>query len=638
MSTEFLRVVVGLASGATERFDGIGLVDGLDRKIRGAAVELRAGGDTVYELTVTPLDVTDPVTSISYEVFTPIANLRQVVVPDSGRWFMNSLQPTSAWRFQRHLESTVADVLTPLYVLCGPDGLTEAAFGLIGPPYEMSFEVLQPASNRALNVHVGWIGLAFRRGYRGHPIPARARGADGSVTEHLYAWRRDGARGGGLTWTDTLRHFATQQRIRHGLQDLVSDRAFAPTWCSWVAWSSDDLSEDLILRNVRRGVDLGVTTFIIDDGWFGPGLDSSYDTPLNVGDWTPDPAKLPDLPGLVGKIRDLGGRTVLWCAPHAVGPVARCLPERAHLLMRDAGGDPAVSETQFLSMCFRSPEAREVMAEICVGLIRRYDCDGAKYDLFNWLPKAGCQSDRHTHDTESMLHGLLLTLERIDTETRAVKPDYLVELKQNYGTPFFSAVGSMMRAGDGPYAPQNNFLRTLHVQTYTRAALNDYQTFAPGDTPDDVAVAVLLMMAAGIPAYGVDLGALGEEAAQVLRHYHAWYADRRLMDGRTALDAEHRLVRAADDVLFVVQEAVPVPWDGREMTVLNGTYSDHLVLRGRSETARRAVSLDGGGRTRHLTLLEPGRACWAIPVPPGGSVTITDIEEQADGTAATNPA
>ncbi len=55
-------------------------------------------------------------------------------------------------------------------------------------------------------------------------------------------------------------------------------------------------------------------------------------------------------------------------------------------------------------------------------------------------------------------------MKRIDEKSKALKPDYIVELKQNYATPFLSRYGTMTRAGDTPYNTEGNFLRTLYVQ------------------------------------------------------------------------------------------------------------------------------------------------------------------------------
>jgi len=574
-------------------------------------VTLRTGAGHPLPVTATPRDAADPIVEISYDLFTAMRNLRHVILPDSGRWYMNGLHPISAWRFHRELDSAVNDVLTPLYVFTGNNRQTAVALGLIGGPYETRCEIIEPVSNRALNVHVRQIGVRFSR-----RLPDHVAAADGSVTEHVFHHRPAAE-----PWLLTMRAFAQAQRDIHGLADRVTPSALEPIWCTWADWSSDDLTDELIRDNAARGVELGIRNYIIDDGWFGPGLDSDYGTELNIGDWTPDTTKIKDLAGLVRNIRALGGATLIWCAPHAVGPRAECFAERAPLLIRDGDGQPVLNPTQFYALCFRSPQARQVMTDLCVDLVRRWDFDGAKYDLFNWVPNVPCESMQHEHDTESMLWGLYLTLKSIDDATREIKPDYLVELKQNYGTPFFSQLGGMMRAGDAPYAPETNFLRTLHVQSYTPFALNDYQTFTEEDTVQDVAVTVIMMMAAGIPAYSVDLARLGPQRSGVLRRLHAWYKENQalLAAHRVPADPDNTVLAvrsSTEDIVFLVGAGGPVTVD-KPTTILNGSYTEQFALHSRAPVTVETV--DAHGNPSPSLVTEPGREWTVIPTTPGST-------------------
>jgi alpha-galactosidase len=621
MSRDYLRVTVTLRSGQTTTFDDISLTVPEQRHHDGVA--LRTGVSHPLPVTVAVDDTADPVESISYDLFTRMQNLRHVVLPDSGRWYMNGLHPISAWRFHRELDSAVNDVKTPLYVFTGHDRNTAVALGLIGRPYETSCEILEPVSNRALNVHVRQIGVRFQRGSSDFPLPAHVWEPNGEITEYVFHHRP--AAEEREPWLVTMRKFAAHQRSLYSLTDDAPARALDPIWCTWADWSSDDLTDELILGNAAKGLDLGIRNFIIDDGWFGPGLDSDYGTELNIGDWEPDTTKIKDLAGLVRDIRSLGGATLIWCAPHAVGPAAKCFDERAPLLIQDRDGKPVLNPTQFYALCFRSPQARQVMTDVCVELLRRWDFDGAKYDLFNWVPNVCCHSSQHSHDTDSMLHGLYLTLRSIDEATRAIKPDYLVELKQNYGTPFFCEIGSMMRAGDAPYAPETNFLRTLHVQGYTPFALNDYQNFTDDDNAQDVAVTVITMMAAGIPAYSVDLSRLGEQRESVLRRYHAWYQSKIevLRSHRTPADPDNNIMTvssAGEDIVFLVGNGGPVTiTDTKPTTILNGTYAEEIFLRIGDCGPLEVVSLDAFGDPIDRFVTDPTQSWAVVRSCPGGS-------------------
>ena len=97
------------------------------------------------------------------------------------------------------------------------------------------------------------------------------------------------------------------------------------------------------------------------------------------------------------------------------------------------------------------------------------------------------------------------TMELICKKVRQAKPDYIVELKQNYGGSKLATYGTMMRAGDTPYCPEGNFLRTAYIQSYTPYAANDYQTITNYDTMESAAKIIIKMLAVGIPTYSMNL-------------------------------------------------------------------------------------------------------------------------------------
>jgi hypothetical protein len=401
------------------------------------------------------------------------------------------------------------------------------------------------------------------------------------VTEHLYFCTDADAPG--RPWLLTLRDFAEHQKRIYDIPDVTTRGSLAPLWCSWTDWFSDDVTDEVVLRNVREGVKLGIRNYIIDDGWFGPGLDNDFDVELNIGDWRPDPAKIKDMGKLVRDVRAAGGVPMIWSAPHAVAPHAKCFETRRPLLISGEDGKLLITSNGFHSLCFMCGEAREVMADICESYIREWDFDGAKYDLFNCLPIMRCHSKEHRHDVTSMTEGLELTLRRIDEKSRALKKDYIVELKQNYGTPFLSRYGTMTRAGDTPYNTEGNFLRTIYVQGYSPYSINDYQTITNEDSPEAAACVVIKMLAAGIPTYSIDFERLDQANKDVIARYNGWYLENldEFLKYRVPLDGENNTWKIAGerrDIYFLVNDGGNLDID-KSATVLNGTFGRDLFVR-----------------------------------------------------------
>ncbi len=83
---------------------------------------------------------------------------------------------------------------------------------------------------------------------------------------------------------------------------------------SWEA-SYFDINEKKLLRLAKAGRDVGIELFVMDDGWFGERNDDTS----SLGDWTPNPKKLPNgVKGLADQVNELGMSFGLWVEPEMV--------------------------------------------------------------------------------------------------------------------------------------------------------------------------------------------------------------------------------------------------------------------------------------------------------------------------------
>ncbi|MEK8172211.1 hypothetical protein NKH77_31850 [Streptomyces sp. M19] len=141
------------------------------------------------DITVDVADGNDRVAGVHYEVSVPLRNQNQVILPDSGRWFMDGQAPISAWRFHRSLHSGAEDVRTPLYVCTGVDGWSRLGLGLVSELHECDFDIVEPVSNRALNVHTGRFAVRFRLGSADFPLRRAEPGTPQRVTARVWLHR-----------------------------------------------------------------------------------------------------------------------------------------------------------------------------------------------------------------------------------------------------------------------------------------------------------------------------------------------------------------------------------------------------------------------------------------------------------------
>ncbi len=579
-------------------------------------IEMIIGGEEIPFVNIKSINPGEYVESVAYRFILDMKNYSKVIAPDSGRWYLRHTSLIDFWKNCREFTSDISDVKMPLFIFLNESGNAETAVGVIGRNWETEFSIIEPESNRALNVHTGQIVLQIKKGTKDYSLHTR------ELEEYLYLFSAKESKR--IPWMLIQRHFSDVLRKQYDLKDIYNENAFEPIWCSWVDWDSKEINTKMLLESMEEGVKTGIKNFIIDDGWYGHGLDSDYSTEMNIGDWEPDKNKIPDMHQLVEKAHKMGARTIIWCAPHAVAKYSKAYKQNYKLLLADEGGKPVMNEPQYHSYCFCCPESRKEMVDICVKLFKNWNFDGAKYDLFNWIPNYKCKSPYHTHDTESAIEGLEMTLEEIWKRTTEIKPSNIIELKQNYGTPFFSQYGSLMRAGDAPFDGETNFQRMIHIQSYTPYALNDYQTFTKQDSEIDVAVAIIKMLAVGIPAYGVNFKKLSEDVKKVIKHYNEFFHinKRVLKEPRVPLNANNTVIKIDSDnvnYIFVLleQEVIQV---SERCVIFNGTYSEYLTINCHNKEWCNVQIFDCKGNKMGNLTIEKGLS--QIECPCGGRVFV----------------
>lgn len=571
---------------------------------RGLSIQPSARGNGVVAVKCDPGLAVE---RLSVVCSTRLENFDRVIMPDTGRWFMNNSHPISAWRFSGKMQVRTNSLRTPLFVFEGLGGNVSKSIGLIAEPHEMDIVIHEPASNRALNVHYRRLTIEFAIGVDG----ARLRSEnDSSQAFEVYILLREPSVP--MHWTRAMREFSNLEQEILGIEYSLTEEAIEPYWCTWVDWSSDQVDQELVRQNIQRAAELGIKNVIVDDGWFGPGLDSPYEVPLNIGDWTPDKSRHPDFGKLISYAHELGTRLILWCAPHAVGPASKVFDRLSRYLIADSTGAPIINPTQFYSLCFRNALAREEMVRVVECLCSEYEIDGLKYDLFNWIPSDRCSSPLHTHDIESDIQGLREVLSRSKEVTANVGRPMIIELKQDYGSPRLAELGSVMRAGDAPYASATNLERTSYIQARGMPALNDYQTFSRETSPSGVALIGLRMVAAGVPAWGCDLTRLDARQAQAISELHRWYWELVCSGAtwrRSHDDSGNLIIPLAKGNVVVLTTGDRPVIDVRADTlqIANGTGSDRVVLRSSTRRAiNRVASLATPSEHRDLTTIEAG--------------------------------
>ena len=513
---------------------------------------------------------------VTYRFSQVLRNFSRVIVPDCGRFYPTLKHGLSSWENAKGFPLTANNWGHPFAAFMDQADRCALAVGVIGEPVETLYRNEAPGQAEKRDTLVV---------YKHRLIVRFERPALGVRGGRVTRWRDAVfAEIDSRSWFHSLRSYAEEARRYLGLADYPrNEAALDPVWCSWTAWNSDDLTADLILRNARLAKAVGIRGMLIDDGWFGPGLDTDLDWVAN-GDYEPDPEKIPDMKGLVDELREMGMRSILWMGPVTVSPDSRAFNNVRHLL-QEINGKPHVHPANGMHcLCPSNPAARKYIVDMMVDLLRRFDVDGFKVDLYNNLCALPCEAD-HEHDCRPNIAGLDRLMREIWEAVRAVKPDVLMELKQNYGNFHAAQYGTMVRAGDSPYDTDINLERALYVAAYSEVTHNDYAVWTSRETTRDLGIMLIKQMTGGVPTFSVDLSDMPETHRGVMRGYLDIYGRWRdlWMGGRLVpqtgvLDVWERKGkgRAWYSLLYGAREVAVAAAD--EIWLCNGTGREDVLV------------------------------------------------------------
>ena len=106
-----------------------------------------------------------------------------------------------------------------------------------------------------------------------------------------------------------------------------------------------DVHENTVKQMIARTAELGAELFVLDDGWFG----QRHDDRSSLGDWTPNPEKLPR--GLQGPADDAAACGVdfgIWMEPEMVCPKSEFYTQHPELVIKLPGIPPREERHQLV--------------------------------------------------------------------------------------------------------------------------------------------------------------------------------------------------------------------------------------------------------------------------------------------------
>jgi hypothetical protein len=442
---------------------------------------------------------------VSYEIELPLLNYGRVIVPDCGRFYMDYYLPRQVWG--ETFELTDRNFGNPFMALLDNYDKVELALGLLGELMETKVEFLSPGANRknSLRVDRGMLRFRFTKPTRGLKM-----GKTKVFKDAIFQTTGD------KTWFHSLRKYGKHYWDRRGGFDFnLVPEAFKPAFCTWVSYNSDDLNHDKIVEIARASSKLNMKSFILDDGWYGTGLDSER-MESDMGDWPESNWKYPDIKETIKAIKSFGLLALIWYGPTLIGPHAKVFPKVKKLIV-EFNGKPYRHRGNFHVFCPRNPEAREFMIKTAEKIMG-YGADGMKIDLLDYVPGKECTA-KHHHDVGTIYQGMTKLCSEMYERVMKINSHAWIGEKNNFGNVEFAKHATTLRGGDSPFDININFARVIYPAAYTPAVHNDYLVWTFAERPRDLATLLIKHIVGGVPNFAVDVLQLPEEQGQVLK---AW--------------------------------------------------------------------------------------------------------------------
>lgn len=192
-----------------------------------------------------------------------------------------------------------------------------------------------------------------------------------------------------------------------------------------------DFTEDKILKFAETARKLGVEMMVLDDGWFGHRDDDTS----SLGDWYPDPKKLPQgIRGLAEKIENMGMKFGLWIEPEMVNKDSRLYEEHPDWVINVPYRHACHGRNQFV-LDFSKEEVVDYIGDQISGILRNAPVSYIKWDMNRSISEAFSQG-RKAEEQGKLFHRHILGIYRLYERLTSEFPEVLFESCASGGARF----------------------------------------------------------------------------------------------------------------------------------------------------------------------------------------------------------
>lgn len=386
-------------------------------------------------------------------------------------------------------------------------------------------------------------------------------------------------------WGKTIQDGVKWMMEEKGLQALEApEAAFEPLYSTWYQFHQN-VTDKAVAEECKLAAELGMKTVILDDGWQTDDGNRGY---AFCGDWKPTPKKFPDMASHVAAVHKLGMKYMIWYSVPYVGFNSEAYAKfEGKYLYNEHGMGCSILDPRF-------PEVREHLVNLYVNALKDWNLDGFKLDFIDSFGLRGedpaVKENYAGRDIMNVNEAVNVLMKEVSSALKAIKPDILLEFRQQYIGPAIRQYGNMFRAADCPGNAKDNRMRiaSLRLTSGSTAVHSDMIEWNLKETPENVGRAIINAIF-GVIQYSAMLRDIPQEHLEVMQKWIAFADEHR----ETLLQSEFRphhpelgypVIEAESDterIVAVYQDNVVVEAAprGKRLYILNASGSDSIAVR-----------------------------------------------------------
>lgn len=358
----------------------------------------------------------------------------------------------------------------------------------------------------------------------------------------------------------------------------VPELAKKPMYSTWYSFHQM-LDKDKLLEQCRISKEMGMDTILIDDGWQTEDCQRGY---AYCGDWKPATGKLGNIREFVDEVHKIGMKVMFWYSVPFIGEFSEAYSNFEGMFLYTK---PLEHLSAFDP---RYPQVRKYLLDIYVQAVKEWDLDGLKLDFIDCfeLTEGALRFDER-RDFVSLEEAVECLLQTVITELKKIKPDILIEFRQNYVGPSVRKYGNIFRVMDCPNDALRNRTDIINLRftSGNTAVHSDMVMWNKNDTVEHAALQVASCIFS-VPQISMMLDELSKEHQKMLSFYlDFWhkYSDVLMQGYFTAKNPESNYSQASSELdnrrVYVLFTDTVVDGLSEENAIVNASADSSIIIK-----------------------------------------------------------